>query len=143
VEVIGEGSMGSVWRAKQSEPVKWYVAAKLIKAGMDSRQVLARFEAGRQAPALMDDPNIAKVLDGGLLDRRPFFVAELVKGVPITEYPLEQAKKGSGTPDPFFRGKNAMPGTHVFETETYRPINITSRSWPPPPGAASRVITIT
>ncbi len=86
VEAIGEGGMGSVWRAKQTEPVKRFVAVKLIKAGMDSKQVLARFEAERQALALMDHPNIAKVLDGGLHDRRPFFVMELVKGVPITEY---------------------------------------------------------
>jgi serine/threonine protein kinase len=78
--------MGSVWRAKQTEPVKRFVAVKLIKAGMDSRQVLARFEAERQALALMDHPNIAKVLDGGLHEQRPFFVMELVKGVPITEY---------------------------------------------------------
>lgn len=85
-EVIGEGGMGSVWRAKQTEPVKRFVAVKLIKAGMDSRQVLARFDAERQALALMDHPNIAKVLDGGLHERRPFFVMELVKGVPITEY---------------------------------------------------------
>lgn len=86
VEVIGEGGMGSVWRAKQTEPVKRFVAVKLIKAGMDSKQVLARFEAERQALALMDHPNIAKVLDGGLHQQRPFFVMELVKGVPITEY---------------------------------------------------------
>src|SRR5215471_17621380 len=65
VEVIGEGGMGSVWRAKQSEPLKRFVAVKLIRPGMDSRQVLARFEAERQALALMDHPNIAKVLDGG------------------------------------------------------------------------------
>ena len=86
LEVIGEGGMGSVWRARQTEPVKRYVAVKLIKAGMDSKQVLARFDAERQALALMDHPNIAKVLDGGLHDGRPFFVMELVKGVPITEY---------------------------------------------------------
>jgi serine/threonine protein kinase len=86
VEVIGEGGMGSVWRAKQSEPVKRLVAIKLIKAGMDSKQVLARFEAERQALALMDHPNIAKVLDGGLHAQRPFFVMELVKGAPITDY---------------------------------------------------------
>ncbi|XZE46977.1 tetratricopeptide repeat protein [Pirellulaceae bacterium SH467] len=78
--------MGSVWRAKQSEPVKRFVAVKLIKAGMDSKQVVARFDAERQALALMDHPNIAKVLDGGLHDGRPYFVMELVKGVPITEY---------------------------------------------------------
>src|SRR3954469_3105020 len=68
VEPIGEGGMGSVWRARQTEPVKRVVAVKLIKAGMDSRQVLARFDAERQALALMDHPNIAKVLDGGLHD---------------------------------------------------------------------------
>jgi serine/threonine protein kinase/tetratricopeptide (TPR) repeat protein len=86
VEVIGEGGMGSVWRARQTEPVKRTVAVKLIKAGMDSRAVLARFEAERQALALMDHPNIATVLDGGIHDGRPYFVMELVKGVPITEY---------------------------------------------------------
>src|SRR5262249_24452651 len=86
IEVIGEGGMGSVWRAKQTEPVKRFVAVKLIKAGMDSKQVLAGFEAERQALALMDHPNNAKVLDGGLHQQRPFFVMELVKGVPITDY---------------------------------------------------------
>ena len=78
--------MGAVWRAKQTEPVKRFVAVKLIKAGMDSKEVLARFEAERQALALMDHPNIARVLDGGVHAGRPFFVMELVKGVPITEY---------------------------------------------------------
>jgi serine/threonine protein kinase len=86
VELIGEGGMGSVWLAQQSEPVKRQVALKLIKAGMDSRQVIARFEAERQALAVMDHPNIAKVLDGGLHAGRPYFVMELVKGVPITQY---------------------------------------------------------
>ncbi len=86
VEPIGEGGMGLVWRAKQTEPVKRYVAIKLIRAGMDSRQVLARFDAERQALALMDHPHIAKVLDGGLHRLRPYFVMELVKGVPITEF---------------------------------------------------------
>jgi eukaryotic-like serine/threonine-protein kinase len=83
---IGEGGMGSVWRAKQTEPVKRFVAIKIIKPGMDSRQVIARFEAERQALALMDHPNIAKVLDGGIHEGRPYFVMELVKGVPITKY---------------------------------------------------------
>jgi serine/threonine protein kinase/Leucine-rich repeat (LRR) protein len=87
VERIGEGGMGSVWLAQQSMPVKRKVAVKLIKVGMDSKQVLGRFEAERQALAMMDHPNIAKVLDGDLTsDGRPFFVMELVKGVPITEY---------------------------------------------------------
>ncbi len=86
VEIVGQGGMGSVWRAKQTEPVKRFVAVKLIKAGMDSKQVLARFNAERQALALMDHPNIAKVLDGGLHQHRPYFVMELVKGMLITEY---------------------------------------------------------
>jgi serine/threonine protein kinase len=116
LELIGEGGMGTVWMAQQTEPVKRVVAVKLIKPGMDSRQVLARFEAERQALALMDHPNIAKVLDAGttgavasdqwLVAReekkdsaslatnhwplatagRPYFVMELVKGVPITRY---------------------------------------------------------
>jgi WD40 repeat protein len=87
VEPIGEGGMGAVWMAQQIEPVKRVVAVKLIKAGMDSKAVLARFEAERQALALMDHPNIAKVLDAGLTtDGRPYFVMELVKGVPITQF---------------------------------------------------------
>src|SRR5262245_3515617 len=68
LEQIGEGGMGTVWVAEQSEPVKRRVALKLIKPGMDSRQVLSRFEAERQALALMDHPNIAKVFDGGMTD---------------------------------------------------------------------------
>jgi eukaryotic-like serine/threonine-protein kinase len=87
LEAIGEGGMGSVWMAQQTEPVKRLVAVKLIKAGMDSRHVIARFEAERQALALMDHPNIAKVLDGGTTGAgRPYFVMDLVKGVPITRY---------------------------------------------------------
>jgi eukaryotic-like serine/threonine-protein kinase len=87
LEPIGEGGMGTVWMAEQMAPVKRLVALKVIKAGMDSRQVLARFGAERQALALMDHPNIAKVLDAGATDSgRPYFVMELVKGVPITRY---------------------------------------------------------
>jgi eukaryotic-like serine/threonine-protein kinase len=87
LEEIGQGGMGTVWAAEQTTPVRRKVALKLIKAGMDSGAVLARFEAERQALALMDHPNIAKVLDGGLTDAgRPFFVMDYVKGVPITEY---------------------------------------------------------
>jgi serine/threonine protein kinase len=87
LEQIGEGGMGSVWMAQQTEPVKRLVALKLIKAGMDSKQVIARFEAERQALALMDHPNIAKVLDAGTTSTgRPYFVMDLVKGVPITKY---------------------------------------------------------
>jgi serine/threonine protein kinase len=119
IEPIGEGGMGTVWLAQQTEPVKRLVAIKLIKPGMDSRQVIARFEAERQALALMDHPNIAKILDAGVVGGRsresgirsqesgiggdpapltpdpchltpgpgrPYFVMELVKGVPITRY---------------------------------------------------------
>jgi len=86
-EQIGEGGMGVVYVAEQQEPVRRMVALKLIKPGMDSAQVLARFEAERQALALMDHPNIAKVLDAGTTaEGRPYFVMELVKGVPITQY---------------------------------------------------------
>jgi serine/threonine protein kinase/tetratricopeptide (TPR) repeat protein len=87
LEQIGEGGMGAVWMAEQKEPIQRRVALKVIKAGMDSKQVLARFEAERQALALMDHPNIARVLDAGTTDvGRPYFVMELVKGTPITQY---------------------------------------------------------
>jgi serine/threonine protein kinase len=94
LEPIGEGGMGTVWMAEQRQPVKRLVALKLIKPGMDSKAVLARFEAERQALALMDHPNIAKILDGGTTHDepggvgagRPYFVMELVKGRPLTEY---------------------------------------------------------
>jgi hypothetical protein len=105
IEPIGEGGMGTVWMAQQTKPVKRLVALKLIKAGMDSKQVIARFEAERQALALMDHPNIAKVFDGGMISSplaprevgpphgeregylgRPYFVMELVKGIAITKY---------------------------------------------------------
>ncbi len=79
--------MGAVFLAQQTAPVKRTVAVKVIKAGMDSRAVLARFDAERQALALMDHPNIARVLDAGATDSgRPFFVMELVKGTPITTF---------------------------------------------------------
>jgi serine/threonine protein kinase/tetratricopeptide (TPR) repeat protein len=87
LEQIGEGGMGTVWMAQQTEPVKRLVALKLIKAGMASKQVIARFESERQALALMDHPNIARVLDAGTASAdRPYFVMDLVKGVPITRY---------------------------------------------------------
>jgi tetratricopeptide (TPR) repeat protein/tRNA A-37 threonylcarbamoyl transferase component Bud32 len=86
-QLIGEGGMGEVWVAKQIEPVKRRVALKLIKPGMDSRGVIQRFEHERQALALMDHPNIARVLDGGLTPiGQPFFVMELVNGLPLTKF---------------------------------------------------------
>jgi len=87
LEMIGEGGMGSVYLARQSEPVKRDVALKLIKAGLDSKTVLARFDAERQALALMDHPNIARVYDGGTTAAgQPYFVMELVNGVPLTKF---------------------------------------------------------
>jgi eukaryotic-like serine/threonine-protein kinase len=87
LEQVGEGGCGIVYVAEQEQPVRRRVALKVIKLGMDTHQVIARFEAERQALALMDHPNIAKVLDAGATETgRPFFVMELVKGIPITRY---------------------------------------------------------
>jgi eukaryotic-like serine/threonine-protein kinase len=87
LEQIGEGGMGVVYMADQLAPVRRRVALKIIKPGMDTRQVIARFEAERQALALMDHPNIARVLDAGATEAgRPYFVMELVRGIPLTEY---------------------------------------------------------
>src|SRR5437868_1721635 len=87
LQQIGEGGCGIVYMAEQEEPVRRRVALKVIKLGMDTRQVIARFEAERQVLALMDHPNIAKVHDAGTTATgRPYFVMELVKGIPITKY---------------------------------------------------------
>jgi eukaryotic-like serine/threonine-protein kinase len=91
LQQIGEGGMGVVYMAEQKVPVKRRVALKIIKPGMDTRQVIARFEAERQALAMMDHPNIAKVLDAGATESgRPYFVMELVNGLPVTNYCDEQ-----------------------------------------------------
>src|SRR5690349_7816356 len=87
VQKIGEGGMGEVWLAEQKEPVRRRVALKLVKAGMNTREVIARFESERQALALMDHPAIAKVFDAGSTPQgAPYFVMEYVAGVPITTY---------------------------------------------------------
>jgi len=87
LQQIGEGGMGLVYMAEQDQPVRRSVALKIIKLGMDTRQVVARFEAERQALAMMNHPHIAKVFDAGATDSgRPYFVMELVRGIPITEY---------------------------------------------------------
>lgn len=100
LQKIGEGGFGVVYMAEQQHPVRRKAALKIIKAGMDTREVIARFESERQALALMDHPNIAKVLDAGATESgRPYFVMELVKGVPITAFcdsnhmPAEQRLK--------------------------------------------------
>ncbi len=87
LDVLGEGGMAVVYLAEQREPVKRQVALKIIKLGMDSKQIVARFESERQALAVLDHPNIAKVFDGGITETgRPYFVMERVRGVPITDY---------------------------------------------------------
>jgi serine/threonine protein kinase/Flp pilus assembly protein TadD len=87
LEELGSGGMGIVYKAEQKKPVKRSVALKIIKLGMDTKQVVARFETERQALAVMDHPNIAKVYDGGATESgRPYFVMELVRGIPITDY---------------------------------------------------------
>src|SRR5262249_1216232 len=87
LEQLGEGGFGVVFLAEQQQPIHRKVALKILKPGMDSKQILARFEAERQALALMDHPHIARVLDAGATDSgRPYFVMELVRGVPITAF---------------------------------------------------------
>ncbi|HSN54541.1 MAG TPA: protein kinase, partial [Candidatus Sulfomarinibacteraceae bacterium] len=87
LHLLGEGGFGSVYLAEQEEPVRRRVALKIIKLGMDTREVMARFDAERQALAMMDHPNIARVIDAGATETgRPYFVMDLVKGDPITRY---------------------------------------------------------
>jgi hypothetical protein len=109
LEQIGEGGMGTVWMAEQTEPVQRRVALKVIKHGMDSGNVLARFEAERQALALMDHANIAKVFDAGTTPAgRPYFVMELVKGIPITTFCDEKRLS-----TPRLKGSGLKPQTKV------------------------------
>src|SRR5205085_9521915 len=90
-EQIGQGGFGTVWVAEQEHPVRRRVALKIIKLGMDTREVIARFEQERQALAMMEHPNISKVFDAGATQSgRSFFVMELVRGVKITDYCDEQ-----------------------------------------------------
>jgi serine/threonine protein kinase len=87
LQLLGEGGMGEVWLAEQKKPIHRTVALKLIKAGMDTKAVVARFESERQALALMDHPNIARVFEAGsTAEGRPYFVMEYVPGLPLTEY---------------------------------------------------------
>ena len=110
---IGEGGFGVVWAAEQKEPVRRRVALKIIKLGMDTNQVVARFEAERQALALMDHPNIAKVLDAGATDTgRPFFVMELVKGIAITKYCDQEKLSTQARLDLFIKVCHAIQHAH-------------------------------
>ena len=87
LQELGEGGFGVVYQAEQTKPVRRHVALKIIKLGMDTKQVVARFEVERQALALMDHPNIAQVYDAGATEAgRPYFVMELVKGIPLDRY---------------------------------------------------------
>ena len=107
-----------MFMAEQTQPIQRTVALKIIKPGMDTRQVIARFEAERQALAMMDHPNIAKVLDAGTTESgRPYFVMELVKGVPITKYCDEQqlaAPRTAGT----VRCRSARPCSMPIKRES-------------------------
>lgn len=113
MEQIGDGGMGIVFVADQREPVRRRVALKIIKPGMDTKEVMARFAAERQALAMMDHPNIAKVFDAGATDTgRPYFVMELVKGVPITQYCDENMLDSSARLDLFIDVCSATQHAH-------------------------------
>src|SRR5436309_80112 len=113
LQQIGEGGFGTVFMAEQLEPVQRKVALKIIKAGMDTREIIARFEAERQALALMDHPNIAQVLDGGTTaSGRPYFVMELVRGLPITAYCDHDSLSTSERLDLFIKVCRAVQHAH-------------------------------
>ena len=113
LQQIGEGGCGVVWMAEQEEPVRRRVALKVIKLGLDTKTVIARFDAERQALALMDHPNIARVLDAGATETgRPFFVMELVPGVPITKYCDQQNLSTSARLGLFAQVCNAVQHAH-------------------------------
>ncbi len=113
LEKIGEGGFGVVWAAMQKNPVKRRVALKIIKLGMDTKQVIARFEAERQALALMDHANIAKVLDGGATEAgRPYFVMELVRGIPIIAYCDQEKLSTQDRLDLFVKVCHAIQHAH-------------------------------
>jgi eukaryotic-like serine/threonine-protein kinase len=113
LERIGEGGCGVVYVAEQTEPVRRRVALKVIKLGMDTKQVVARFEAERQALAMMDHPNIAKVLDAGATELgRPYFVMELVRGIPITSYCDQNSLNTQARLDLFIKVCQAIQHAH-------------------------------
>ncbi len=113
LQKIGEGGMGTVFMAEQEKPIRRRVALKIIKPGMDSKAVIARFEAERQALAMMDHPNIARVFDGGCTETgRPYFVMELVQGIPITKYCDEKQLSAQERLGLFIQVCNAIQHAH-------------------------------
>ena len=113
LEKLGQGGFGAVWAAEQKEPIRRRVALKIIKLGMDTSQVVARFEAERQALALMDHPNIARVLDAGATDNgRPYFVMELVKGISVTKYCDQERLTTKERLDLFIKISHAVQHAH-------------------------------
>ena len=113
LQQIGEGGCGAVYMAEQEEPIRRRVALKVIKLGMDTKAVIARFDAEQQALAMMDHPNIAKVLDAGTTDSgRPYFVMELVRGIPVTKYCDEKALRTSDRLQLFGQICNAIQHAH-------------------------------
>ncbi|MEJ2701441.1 MAG: protein kinase [Sedimentisphaerales bacterium] len=113
LEKIGEGGMAVVYMAEQTEPIHRKVALKIIKVGMDTKSVIARFEVERQALAMMDHPNIAKVLDAGATETgRPYFVMELIKGIPITQYCDTEMLSTQKRLDLFVQVCNAVQHAH-------------------------------
>lgn len=114
LDTLGEGGMSVVYLAEQSEPVKRRVALKILKPGMDSKQVVARFESERQALAVLDHPNIAKIFDGGIAKSgRPYFVMEQVKGVPITDYCDDQRLNNQERLKVFIKVCSAVQHAHL------------------------------
>lgn len=114
LDTLGEGGMSVVYLAEQSKPVKRRVALKILKAGMDSKQVVARFESERQALAVLDHPNIAKIFDGGIAESgRPYFVMEQVKGAPITDYCDDQRLNNEDRLKIFIKVCSAVQHAHV------------------------------
>jgi hypothetical protein len=128
LERVGEGGCGVVYVAEQTEPVRRRVALKVIKLGMDTKQVVARFEAERQSLAMMDHPNIAKVLEAGTIPQwrdRPYFVMELVRGIKITDYcdqPISPPRSGS-----ICSSRSVTPSSTRIKRESS--IATSSRSW--------------
>jgi hypothetical protein len=127
LQKIAEGGMGIVFMAEQTHPVRRRVALKLIKAGMDSKDIITRFEAERQALALMDHPNIAKVLDAGTTkDGRPYFVMELVQGIPVTEYCDKQKLSVEDRLEPSSMPIKRGSSTGISNHRTYSSLSTTA-----------------